>query len=350
MGHTVQLLSKAIVGFFFIYSFPTVFKRNGLLLVLVYCCFAAIFVLNFLFFQQNIPYLMDVLFSFFFICLPCFVYSSSINNVSVFKTIMKTFGTAIFYIGAIIGFLAVFKKLNLGSYSMSLSYYMLLPAIVHVNNFFEKLSVRSGLITTIAMFFILTLGSRGAVLCIGTYVFLYFMTQSGKNSFKNLLFKLSVFFLLLFSMFFLKNFLTFLNNVLVKCNIHSRTILLFLKDKIHLSGREIIYENILHQIKTHPLFGIGLAGDRFYTGGAYSHNIFLEIISGFGIIIGTVILLILGYIIIKSLFAKNKAETSLMLMWFCIGVVPLIISGSYLTDFQFWIFLGLASHFIVQQQ
>jgi O-antigen ligase len=96
--------------------------------------------------------------------------------------------------------------------------------------------------------------------------------------------------------------------------------------------------------------GIGLAGDRLYTGGTYSHNIFLEIISGFGIIVGIIILLFLGCITIRSLFLKNKTRANLMLMWFCIGFVPLIVSGSYLTSFQFWIFLGLITRFSVTKE
>lgn len=350
MGQMVQLLSKATVGLFFIYSFLTVFKRNGLIFIFIYCCFATIFLLNFLFFQQNAPYLKATLFSFFFMCLPCFVYSFSINNLLVFKSIMKKTGTIVFFIGAITAFLAITNRISLGPYSMSLSYYMLLPVIVHMNNFFVKRSIESSLITTIAVFIIFALGSRGAILCIGIYVILCFMTQSGKNSVKNWVFKLSAFFTLFFSVFFLKEIFTFLNNILIKYNIHSRTIALFLRDKVHLSGREVIYSTIVDQIKTHPLMGIGLAGDRLYTGGTYSHNIFLEIISGFGIIAGTIILLILGYITIRSLFLKNKAIANLMLMWFCIGFVALIVSGSYLTSFQFWIFLGLASQFIIRHK
>lgn len=350
MGQMVQLLSKATVGLFFIYSFLTVFKKNGLLFIFIYCAFATIFLLNFLLFQQNAPYLKATLFSFFFICLPCFVYSFSINNLLIFKSIMKKTSTVVFFIGTITALLTISHRMSLGPYNMSLSYYMLLPVIVHMNSFFEKSSVQSGLIATIAMFIIFALGSRGAILCVGIYVILYFITQSGKNSVKKWLFKLSAFFMLSFVIFFLKEIFIFLNDILIKYNIHSRTLALFLRDKVYLSGREIIYSNIVNQIKTHPLMGIGLAGDRLYNGGAYSHNIFLEIISGFGIIVGTLIFLIIGYITIRSIFSKNKARANLMLMWFCIGLVPLIVSGSYLTHFQFWIFLGLATQFIIQHQ
>src|SRR5690606_995567 len=103
--------------------------------------------------------------------------------------------------------------------------------------FFVKRSIESSLITTIAVFIIFALGSRGAILCIGIYVILYFMTQSGKNSVKNWLFKLSAFFMLSFVIFFLKEIFIFLNDILMKYNIHSRTIALFLRDKVHLSGR-----------------------------------------------------------------------------------------------------------------
>lgn len=348
MGKTIQLLSKIIVGLFFIYSFPIVFRRNGILFILVYSVSIAIFSINYLFFKQNIVYLNDILFKFFFICLPCFIYSYSINDKEIFKNIMEKTALFVFVIGFIIGFLIFSNKITLKSYSMSMSYYLLLPTIIYLNKFFEGFSIKSIMFTTISIFIMLAIGSRGAIMCTGVYVILYLLINIRKANLKRSLSYVIILVIIIFIAIYLKEILIFINGILVKNGIYSRSIDLFLEDGVYLSGRETIYDEVINQIKANPILGIGLAGDRVYTGGTYSHNIFLEIISGFGVIMGSFLLIAIGVISIKVLFSKDLESSSLMLIWFCIGFVPLIISGSYLTDFQFWTFLGLATRFLME--
>lgn len=349
IGKIVQLGSKVIVGLFFIYSFPIVFKRNGLLMILVYSISISIFSINYLFYPQNIVYLNDVLFNFFFISLPCFIYSFSIDDTKILKNIMLMCSLIVFIIGAIIGFLVFINKISLGLYSMSMSYYMLFPTIMNINKFFENFSINSLVLAVISMFIILSIGSRGPIMCIIVYVMLYFIINMKRQNIKKILFNIIILTLIFIGLIYLKEILTLLNNILNNFGIYSRSITLFLKDEIHLSGRDKIYSNILYQIKARPICGIGLAGDRVYSGGSYSHNILLEIISGFGVIMGTCIIIVLVIIIIKSLFSKDIKKSNLMLIWFCIGVVPLMVSGSYLTDFQFWIYMGLSIRFIKER-
>lgn len=348
MGKIIQLLSKIIVGLFFIYSFPIVFRRNGILFILVYSVSIAIFSINYLFFKQNIVYLNDILFKFFFICLPCFIYSYSINNKKVFKNIMEKTALFVFILGFIIGFLVFSNKITLKSYSMSMSYYLLLPTIIYLNKFFEGFSIKSITFTTISIFIMLAIGSRGAIMCTGVYVILYLLINIRKANLKRSLSYVIILVIIIFIAIYLKEILIFINGILVENGIYSRSIDLFLEDGVYLSGRETIYDEVINQIKSNPILGIGLAGDRVYTGGTYSHNIFLEIISGFGVIIGSFLLIAIGVISIKVLFSKDLESSSLMLIWFCIGFVPLIISGSYLTEFQFWTFLGLATRFLME--
>lgn len=116
--------------------------------------------------------------------------------------------------------------------------------------------------------------------------------------------------------------------------------LLLSKDnEYNLSGRDTIYSDVLTQIKDNPIFGIGIAGDRLYSTSA--HNIFLEILSGFGIILGSFIILVMFITILKGLFIKDKLVANQILVWLSLGLIPLMVSSSYLIQFQFWILLGL---------
>ncbi|WP_252314144.1 hypothetical protein [Sinobaca sp. H24] len=71
----------------------------------------------------------------------------------------------VFIIGAILGILIITGNLTADEYSMALSYYMLLPAIIYFDKFFDKYSLINSLFVIISLIVILALGSRGAILC-----------------------------------------------------------------------------------------------------------------------------------------------------------------------------------------
>lgn len=89
------------------------------------------------------------------------------------------------------------------------------------------------------------------------------------------------------------------------------------------------------------MFGIGIGGDRYILNGAYSHNIFIEIIANFGIFIGGIIIILIFICIIKALLQKNSLNYSIIAIWLCIGFVHFMVSNSYIVDMRFWIFLGV---------
>lgn len=346
VGKTVQIISKIVVGFFFIYSFKIVFIRSGILFILLYSISIVVFSFSYLFFPQNIKFLNDILFKYFFICIPSFIYSFSINDRKVFKDTMDKASSIIFIVGFVTGALVFLGEMSLGTYSMSFSYYMLFPAIIYLNDFLERFSIKSLILAFLSLFVMLTIGSRGAIISSGIYVILHLLINAKDKSPNKVILNIIILMVIIIFSIYLKEILFHINSILLRHGIYSRNISLFLGDGINLSGRDIIYKEVLEQIRLNPILGIGLAGDRVYTGGTYSHNIFLEILSGFGVIVGSFILFVIVIISIKVLFSKDVEGSNLLLIWFCMGFVPLLVSGSYLTDFQFWIYLGLAVRFL----
>ncbi len=64
---------------------------------------------------------------------------------------------------------------------MSLSYYMLLPTIIYMNEFLDRISIKSGLVLAMSLLVILALGSRGgAIMCIGIFTILKLIKQIKK--------------------------------------------------------------------------------------------------------------------------------------------------------------------------
>lgn len=346
LGNVIQIASKTLVGFLFLIGLSAVLRRNKILFIITYTVSVGIFLYNYLVFSQNVAYLKSIIFPFFFTCLPCFLYSFSLKDKKIFIDIMKKVSNIVFTIGILILILILLNKLSLGSYSMSLSYYMLLPTISYLNEFIRSRKIIFIILFILSIVTILALGARGPLMCIGIFVFIYIITRKPRFNYKTLLqiFVSLILFVLIFMS--LSNIIIYLYNFLINLGINSRTLYLIIVDELSSStSRKSLYIEVIELIKDNPILGIGIGGDRYYTG-MYSHNIFLEILSGFGIIIGSSILILLGLLFYKIIKLKDKDDNNLMIIWTSIGLAPLLISGSYLTDFHFWIFLGLGLNYI----
>jgi hypothetical protein len=263
---------------------------------------------------------------------------------------MRRAGYIVFVVGFIIGVLTFMKKASIGSYSMSLSYYMLLPALVFFNEIIERFSIKNFIFFILSILIILSLGSRGAILCILIFTFLKFFSPHSKKSFTKIIISFSILGIGIISLIFLDGIIEFLYNQLLSYSINSRTLRLFLREEIYLSGRDMIYESVIVEILQRPLLGIGIAGDRSTLGGGYVHNLFIELIGNFGIAVGLIFSICLILLIIKSLFIKDKEKYDLIIMWLSLGFVHLMVSRSYLIDIKFWIFLGLIINLIKEKK
>jgi O-antigen ligase len=346
LGAQIQLTSKAIVGIFYLIALPFVLKRNKVFFLGTYSFSIFIFLLTYFIFPQNTQHIQANLFSHFFVALPSFIYAFSINDFNELKKIMKKAGFGVFVIGTTIAALVFLGESSVGSYSMSLSYYMLLPLLIYTDKLFKKNNFIDLLVVFISLIIILALGSRGALLCYLVFLFYRFVFVKEKLTAKRLVIYITGFFAGTTALLFYRQILELAYNVLLNFDIRSRTLSLFMREEIYLSGREDLYNIIIKQIGENPLLGIGLFGDRRFIGG-YVHNIFLELWAHFGIIIGSSLIILLLLVIYKVLIKnKNKVTANFMAIWFSMGFVHLLVSSSYITDFKFWIFLGLSLNLI----
>lgn len=349
LGSKVQLISKLLVGLLFLVGLPVVLKRNLFLLISVYAASTFIFIYNYFVFNESSHFLSTLIFPLFFICLPAFLYSYSIRDRRVFVNIVEKAATIVLIVGMLISILVFTGRVSLGLYSMSLSYYMLLPAIVYLKKILKNKSLKDLMLILIILTIILLLGSRGPIMCISAYMILYIIVNRPKLTYKIVTLYLGLTSLLVVIAFNFRTIFLSMYNLLLSFGIDSRTLLLFARPKVHLSGREILYQDIISQIKESPLLGIGIAGDRLYIGG-YVHNILLEIIAGFGVIVGSILIIILIWICYKAIRLRNRDDSNLAIIWISIGLIPLLVSGTYLADFHFWIFLGITLNIIFQKE
>ena len=345
VGSNIQLLSKGFVGLAYLYALPAVLRRKKKIFGTSYIVAVVVFSIHYLCFPENRIFMLPLIIPFFFMVLPSFIYALSIRNFVIFKNVLEKSSCIVFFIGSILSLFVFLGRASIGSYSMSLAYYMLLPSIVFLNNLFERISAKYFILLVLSLIVIISLGSRGPILCLLVFVFLRTFRPSFRTSYKKIIMTSSVLGICTVGMIFFKNIINVMYNQLSHYGFHSRTLYLFLNDRgVYLSGRSSIYQSIIAEILKNPILGIGLAGDRRITDGTYAHNIYIELISNFGFILGFILILLITFLVIKSLFIKDDIKYILLTMWFCLGFIPLLISGSYLTSINFAIFLGVVIH------
>lgn len=256
--------------------------------------------------------------------------------------IMRKTSVVVFFICLFVAILIFLENNTVGEYSMSLSYYTLLPLIFFLNDLFNKFNIVKLFFVVVSTVVILALGSRGAILCVLIFIILKLLFQLKKLTYTKFFIYSVLAIIIIFSVFFIDDILQlsyeFLSN---NFGIKSRTLQLFQEESLHLSQRDVIYKNVLHEIAKHPIIGLGVAGDRNYAGAVYVHNILLEIIAHFGVLIGCLLLFTLLFMIIFALKTQDLTRRDLIIIWLCLGLVPLFVSSSYLIELNFWVLLGL---------
>ncbi|MBU3220656.1 O-antigen ligase family protein [Clostridium algidicarnis] len=340
-GSIVQQISKSIVGLLFLVTLPKMLKRNWILFLFTYVTAIGLFLFNYIFFNQNTEILQMLIFQFYFMSLPCFIYSYSIDDTEILLSVMNKVSIIVFIVGVVISILVFTNRITIDSYSMSLSYYMLLPIIVFLNSFLKNMRLLTFTQIIISLIIILSLGSRGPLICIGFFIVSYLINNRVKLNYKSILIYPILLSLVIIIFIKFDDILSYTYRMFLQLGIRSRTLQMLMEKGLYLSGRETLYSTILDQIKQNPLLGIGIGGDRLYVG-SYVHNIFLELLSHFGIIFGSIIIVFLFYLCYRMIKLKSKNDSNFMLMWISMGIIPLLVSGSYLIEFNFWIFLGLA--------
>ncbi len=218
-------------------------------------------------------------------------------------------------------------------YNMFLSYALVLPALVHLNEYFRKKNFFILLASSIAILVIFLYGSRGALLCVISFIGLKVFLNKEHLTKKILLLifiSLTGVVIILYS--------SYLVQILVEQGMYFRTL-----DKIAsgdlLGGRGYIWEAGVNLIVERPFFGYGLGGE-FYRMTYEAHEIlgtplpdsgvedlsphqgFLQLALNFGVIFGTIAGLYIVLSIFKFRTTDNSKLNDLIIISYSVFVVP----------------------------
>lgn len=296
-------------------KFISVFVLVGLVLLLTY-----------IFFPENRDILIEQAFRFLLpVVVPSFVCLLAVENFDVIKASLRIVGW-ISAIGALV-FLMFFLmgRFSIERYSMSFSYACLFPMLA----LFSQKRTLPILISLLIFLEVLAFGSRGAAVCFIVYIIFALFQEKGKTR----VFVIVGCFLLLLAFPYFVEYLEHLG-------LYSRTVNLMMSGGFTESeGREFIYGKALAELNNNLITGLGLYGDRA-SFGTYCHNIVLEILVNFGIIIGTLILFVSIFIILKVLFISKGDVYNVAVVLVFYGILPHMFSGSYLQEPNFALLMG----------
>ena len=211
--------------------------------------------------------------------------------------------------------------------------------VVAAHNMRSKHSRRSdNIMEVVAVLSILALGSRGGVLCYGSFYLLYFLFMtSGKKKVTYIwLGAIALLFMYLLMPAIIES-LAGSNNRLAKM-FSSNTL-------VHDDNRALIYTILLRDFADNPL-GMGIMADRAILTTSneiwetfYAHNLFLELIVDFGYI-GIFASILLVVWIVRQLRKSSSYNVLLLCILVSCSFVKLMVSSSLWLDPIFWALIG----------
>ncbi|MBB6216375.1 hypothetical protein HNQ80_002475 [Anaerosolibacter carboniphilus] len=270
------------------------------------------------------------------ISVPLGVYAFSINNKEYLYNMFLKFS----FLMSTLLILMIFLGNNIGVYSMSFSYALLLPILFHVNEWLNSKKMKYLFLSIIQIALVLLYGSRGAILSIFSYIVFKFLFSkvSIAKKLSLLLFSITIISILYLNYYTIGNFIL---KALAERGYYSRTLfLLFNSDITNDAGRMEIFRYYLNLVGERPIIGWGIMGGWLGKGQG-PHNMVIELLLSFGVIFGGIITLLTIMIQIRIIYVKDKFTRDLILIFMSSSFVLYFISGDYIQKPSFFILVGL---------
>lgn len=304
--------------------------RKPRLFIISYSVTAILLLATMVFFPQNTPYVFSEGSRFLLpVVLPSALCLASVYKLDSAEKALITMS----WIAALLALVYMIAYLSghsvFDSYNMSFSYGCLLPMIA----LYYKKKPLSIAVSLILLLTVIAIGSRGAAIVFAVYILADAFISRSRSA-------LLVIVAVLCTLFILPSFSSWLSNF----GISSRTISLYSEGELlsYDAGRGEIYKAFSFDSVEHPLIGIGLYGDRYYTGGGYCHNVLLEICIDFGFVVGPLLMLFLLFCFAHLYFNVSMDKKRLLLKYLCFGLMPLMASGSYLQSPYLSVLIGMS--------
>lgn len=330
-----------ILFFLFCRALPDLFKKtDGRHLVMATAVLLFITLSYLLNGKLNVPEYKSVIRTAYTSVIAGFFLGSAVTDFEVLeKKLVKI--TPVIALEMIISFLIYHFIFNTewGTGAMGLSYKLLIPAVLTLYCLFKEFNIWHFALLAALLVIMLLQGSRGPLVSVFSFAVLYqIINFSGSR--KRVLINITA--LLIPSILFITNIDKMLNWIMSlssKYGFYSKFLRVMNDGNFfEANGRDIIASEAKEIILKNPL-GNGFFAERPIIG-TYCHNIFLEFLVDFGIVIGTILIVAYVFGIIRKLRSKSFAEKNVINIMFCAFLIKLFFSGSFWIETSFFIFVS----------
>lgn len=306
------------------------------LLFLIGC--SAVFLFHVILFPANSEYLLSLADEFFLILLPLYVIGLRMDAQRDLKAL---------YVCSIINICAFCVYVLASSdetdiqqilYSgfMHRAYTLLPQLLIVLGSALKKWNVLNFSVSVLGVILLIACGNRGSILILSMFMImgLLFLTC---NKLKKAVFA-SAFSVGFVCICFYRQIETLLSVLIEKLGMSPR-LLNYLSEGnfFHSESRMGISKLLLKMIGDRPFIGYGLTADHVMTG-SYAHNFAIELWMSFGVIVGSVLLIIVACVVLRAWF-YHKSDVLLSTL-LCTGFFKLFISSSFLLEGLFFVLFG----------
>lgn len=332
--YVVILISVIISAKYLYIGIKLIFKYKCIQFLCIEFIFVFLYLMSFILGTMEISTLTSYLFWTLGACIPL---STALYMIKDKKVFYNIFIKNSFIMLILFSFVILIRDDNI-VYIMSFSYLVLVVLLFHINEFLTEKNNKYIPIIIYEILLIVLYGSRGPLLCLIVYIALMLFIKQ-----KNYFLRASYILLIFLIIVYYDEIGKVIINTLDFYGYNNRTLTLLFGDITHLSGRDVIIKQAINMIINKPIIGWGIANEISYIG-VYPHNIIVELILDFGIPLGSILVLIIGIMTIKTIINirnHDNINADLGLIFMCCGLVNLLISGTYLKNIEFFLFIAL---------
>lgn len=233
------------------------------------------------------------------------------------------------------------------SYSLEFGYSMAFLLLLSLLFLIRENKKKYLYIVIAAISFVLMInsGSRGSLICVFAFMLLSIVKGNLKTNKKIICF-IGIFLITILFIVYGYQIASWMITLMERFGLSSRTLLSILNGQItDDSGRDVIYSIVIGAIKKNPILGYGAYGDRQFVGPSYnwgySHSIIYEMMIDFGVILGSIFLVVIAYRSIKLVVTTREEKAVSIIMLLISMVSRLFVSDTFWGDQYFWMLLAI---------
>jgi hypothetical protein len=325
--------------FLLVLTIKHMLRRKGLHFIIAEIVYLGIYAISFFRGYASTGLLLSSAFQTIGIAVPIAFYVISVSDKRILLNVLRKFG----YVQSVLLIVTLFSMNDKSTYSMSASYFLVLPSLLFLSSFFSTRSLIDFLFASISILSILLYGARGPLLGIAVYIAIK-VIFAPKLSIKKIVFLLIVGSLLVYVLVAWDSLLLLLSRFLQARNIHSRTLNAVLQSSItRLSGRDTLFKYYWNLALQKPLTGWGAYG-RWIGSGSGPHNTLIELIVVFGFVVGPIIILFSVFLLFHGFFIKDPNYQELSIIYSSRIVPMFLVSGGFFTAVHWMIFFIMGIH------